>query len=64
MSISAPSFMNSFHSSSVIPSAPQITPTAPTAPSSSSLSALSALSSTPPKQIINAPPASHYIHHD
>lgn len=46
MSVSAPSFINTFNSSHILP----------TAPSASLL--------TPPKQIINAPPASHYIHRD
>jgi hypothetical protein len=71
MSISAPSFMNAFHSSSAIPSAPPAIPSAPpaipSAPSASSTpssSSLSTLSSIPPKQIINAPPSSHYIHRD
>jgi hypothetical protein len=48
MSSSAPSFINTFHSAPVIPTAPPSTP----------------ILSTPPKQIINAPPASHYIHRE
>ena len=69
LSTSAPSFMNTFYSSPVIPTAPPLIPTAPTAPPSTlfthpSISSISSISTTPPKQIINAPPASHYIHRD